>query len=92
MRLILLCLVVLAGIVSAINFDLPAVPESLNHQRCLSQWIPSNTQVKIKVRVEDGPTWTNAQALRQVLLFLVGYKLVEQSFLARIKCADIGSR
>ncbi|KAJ1678224.1 hypothetical protein EV182_004519, partial [Spiromyces aspiralis] len=44
----------LAGLGSAIHFDLVAYPENQNVKRCLSQWVPNNTPVQVKVGVETG--------------------------------------
>ncbi|KAJ2156750.1 vesicle coat component [Coemansia sp. RSA 552] len=44
----------LAVAVAAIEFDLPAAPEATQARRCLSQWLPKNTHVKVTGKVLPG--------------------------------------
>ncbi|KAI9503228.1 vesicle coat component [Coemansia spiralis] len=44
----------LASLVSCIEFDLPALPEANNGRRCLSQWLPMGTHVKVTAKVLPG--------------------------------------
>ncbi|KAJ1961238.1 vesicle coat component [Dipsacomyces acuminosporus] len=44
----------LVGMVSALEFDLAAGPEALNERRCLSQWLPMGTHVKVKAKALPG--------------------------------------
>ncbi|KAJ1853980.1 vesicle coat component [Coemansia sp. RSA 1822] len=44
----------LVGLAAAIEFDLPAAPEAINARRCLSQWLPRNTHVKVAAKTLPG--------------------------------------
>ncbi|KAJ1990960.1 vesicle coat component [Dimargaris cristalligena] len=38
------------SLVQAIKFDMPAFPDALKEEKCLSNWGPQNTKVKVKVK------------------------------------------
>ncbi|KAI8324540.1 hypothetical protein GQ54DRAFT_58944 [Martensiomyces pterosporus] len=47
-------LALFVSLVSALEFDLAAGPEALNDRRCLSQWLPMGTHVKVKAKTLPG--------------------------------------
>ncbi|KAJ2448770.1 vesicle coat component [Coemansia sp. RSA 2336] len=54
MKAFLLVIAALLAVVSAIEFDLQAAPEASNMRRCLSQWLPRNTHVKVSAKALPG--------------------------------------
>ncbi|KAJ2468956.1 vesicle coat component [Coemansia sp. RSA 2322] len=57
MKAVFLALAILAavlGLCTALEFDLPATPEIGGGRRCLSQWLPHGTHVRVKSKVLPG--------------------------------------
>ncbi|KAJ2702578.1 vesicle coat component [Coemansia sp. IMI 203386] len=52
--LAVLLLALLSAVCLAIEFDLEATSEVLGTRRCLSQWLPKNTHVKVSAKVLPG--------------------------------------
>ncbi|KAJ2849548.1 vesicle coat component [Coemansia brasiliensis] len=54
MKAFFLVIAALMAAVAAIEFDLQAAPEATNMRRCLSQWLPRNTHVKVTAKALPG--------------------------------------
>ncbi|KAJ1831297.1 vesicle coat component, partial [Coemansia sp. RSA 2711] len=51
---VLTAIAALLALATAIEFDLSAAPEAANSRRCLSQWLPKNTHVKVNAKALPG--------------------------------------